>query len=69
MRAFLLRTALPVCCEPYAGLYSYRDEINFVELVDGVIPVVMYMSLFGTQSKTFAAPGDDDPDREAENCY
>jgi len=38
--------------------YEERDYKDFISTVR-----------LGTQSKTFAAPGDDDPDREAEFCF
>lgn len=49
--------------------YDTNMDVNYSSVNDINIPVVMLGDSLTTQSKTFAAPGDDDPDREAESCY
>ncbi len=46
-----------------------RLEINISFSNYGYASTVILQGNLTTQSKTFAAPGDDDPDIEAENCY
>lgn len=50
---------------------SYDDEccMNIIKLDDERVPLVTVEMGGPTQSKTMAAPGDDDPDPEDERCY
>ena len=69
-RVFLLARARQIVSS--IDLRSYYDDdaqLN-VQRTDGhVLPFVMNNGLAITRSKTAAAPGDDDPDIEAEECY
>jgi len=49
--------------------YDKERDINCYSVNGKDIPAVLQSGSLTTQSKTFAAPGDDDPDREAESCY
>lgn len=49
--------------------YDAKMDINFSSSNGKNTPTVTLHNNLTTQSKTFAAPGDDDPDVEAENCY
>lgn len=69
-RPFLLATARRlVCAENVPALYDEHEQVN-VSFVGGrPYPLVLDASAAWTSSKTEAAPGDDDPDPEAEGCY
>ena len=56
-KAVLIPGELPEECD----VKKNCKEQNLQNLISSVS--------FGTQSKTFAAPGDDDPDPEAEICF
>jgi len=49
--------------------YDKELDINYYSVDGKDVPAVLLSGSLTTQSKTFAAPGDDDPDREAESCY
>ena len=69
-RAFLLAKAPKL--RELRDLPSHYDEaqqINTLRPQSGSQPLVMDPSFGYTESKTYAAPGDDDPDRESEGCY
>lgn len=54
---------------PSIGEYSPDKGFN-VCMIDGeLVPTSLCSNQLNTQSKTFAAPGDDDPDEDAEICY
>lgn len=69
-QSFLLSRSVSLLPEMDMGC-SYDKELDLnCYSVDGKdIPAVLLVGSLTTQSKTFAAPGDDDPDREAEICY
>lgn len=60
-------TLLPEISSEYT--YDERMEVNYSSENNTNTPVAVNGNSVPTQSKTFAAPGDDDPEREAENCY
>lgn len=69
-RSFLLSKSILLLKEKNFKSYYDQDlDMNCFAEDEGVAPVVMHGELLATQSKTFAAPGDDDPDREGESCY
>ena len=53
--------------EPF--FYDRDLDINLSNIDGKKVPAVTCNNHLTTQSKTFAAPGDDDADSEAENCY
>lgn len=69
-QSFLLSRSVSLPPEMDMGSY-YDKELDLnCHSVDGkAIPAVLLSGSLTTQSKTFAAPGDDDPDSEAESCY
>lgn len=68
-QTFLLARSVFIPDGPIFQRYDSEREIN-LSMIDGEErPTVLHTSNLETQSKTFAAPGDDDPDREAEICY
>ena len=69
-RVFLLANARQVVdMVDLRGRYDDIAQLN-VNYVDGrPRPLVLDAGVASTNSKTFAAPGDDDPDLEAEGCY
>jgi hypothetical protein len=69
-KSFLLAQA--AFLYPKSSEKSFYDPIVEVNMFiwNGVkTPTVSLRDKLNTVSKTFAAPGDDDPDREAEVCY
>ena len=69
-RAFLLARAQQIVSS--IDLRSYYDDhaqLNLKWTKGNLEPLVMNEGAAFTQSKTHAAPGDDDPDRDAEFCY
>ena len=69
-RSFLLSKSIPLPSESNIKIfYDPELEINYISESDRTVPIVMLGGALTTQSKTFAAPGDDDPDREGESCY
>lgn len=69
-RSFLLSKSIPLPSKSNVKNFYDQDlDINYVSESDRTVPTVMLGGALTTQSKTFAAPGDDDPDREGESCY
>jgi len=69
-QSFLLSRSIPLLVENSSGsFYDKTMDINYFCANDINIPVVTFAGSLTTQSKTFAAPSDYDPDREAESCY
>ena len=69
-QSFLLSRSVSLLPEGGMGCsYDTELDINYCSVNGKDIPTVLLSGSLTTQSKTFAAPGDDDPDREAENCY
>lgn len=69
-KSFLLSMSESLLVESGSG--SYYDkimDINYSCENNIYIPAVTLGGSLITQSKTLAAPGDDDPDSEAEGCY
>ncbi len=52
-----------------SGHYDEREQLNVLYIAGKPLPLVLNASAAWTGSKTEAAPGDDDPDPEAEGCY
>jgi len=69
-RSFLLSRAQSVSGvhqDSYA--YDYNRQLNIATTNIGTdVPACIISSMI-TCSKTEAAPGDDDPDQDAEKCY
>jgi len=66
---YLLSRSVVLPSMPSIGEYNPNKEFN-VCLIDGeLVPTFLCSNQLNTQSKTFAAPGDDDPDEDAEICY
>lgn len=69
-QSFLLSRSVSLLPEMDMGRsYDKELDINYYSVDGKNIPAVLLSGSLTTQSKTFAAPGDDDPDREAESCY
>lgn len=71
-QSFLLSRSVSLLPERDMGRsrsYDKELDINYCSVDGKDIPEVLLSGSLTTQSKTFAAPGDDDPDREAESCY
>ncbi|HFT5240795.1 TPA: hypothetical protein ACGTP8_004540 [Yersinia enterocolitica] len=70
MKPFLLAKSVSLLSEKGESyFYDNEKDIN-MSFINGVsTPSVVQSNSITTQSKTFSAPGDDDPDRGAENCY
>lgn len=66
-KSFLLSKAVTVPDKIPLGRYDDTRGINIFG--DQETALVLQSHLIGTESKTFAAPADDDPDGEAESCY
>ena len=66
---FLLSKAINVSAKSGDGHYDDKRNINISLVNDVVVPTVSIDNSILTQSKTFVAPTDDDPDREAESCF
>jgi hypothetical protein len=68
-KIYLLEEAFNCDFETPIGFYDNERQINVV-LIDGKKhPLISFEMGLGTQSKTKAAPGDDDPDPEDMRCY
>ena len=69
-RPFLLasarRLANPVDISAH---YDEHEHVNVSYVGGRPYPLALDSSAAWTSSKTAAAPGDDDPDAEAEGCY
>ena len=69
-QSFLLSRSVSLLPEMDVGRsYDKELDLNYYSVDGKDIPAVLLSGSLTTQSKTFAAPGDDDPDREAESCY
>lgn len=69
-QSFLLSRSVSLLPEMDMGRsYDKELDLNYYSVDGKDIPAVLLSGSLTTQSKTFAAPGDDDPDREAESCY
>lgn len=69
-QSFLLSRSVSLLPEMDMGRYYDKElDLNYYSVDGKDIPAVLLSGSLTTQSKTFAAPGDDDPDREAESCY
>lgn len=69
-QSFLLSRSITLLPEVDMGSsYDKELDLNYYSVDGKDIPAVLQSGSLTTQSKTFAAPGDDDPDREAESCY
>lgn len=68
--SFLLSRSVALFSES-ANKYFYdaRTDLNYFSIYGMNVPVATIDNNVTTHSKTFAAPGDDDPDSEAESCY
>ena len=70
MHSFLLSRALEVSrMTNESWIYNEDQQVNVMKTKNGKFIPVCCGSSSITESKTCAAPGDDDPDREAEVCY
>jgi hypothetical protein len=54
---------------PSIGEYNSKKGFNVCMIDNELVPTFLCSNQLNTQSKTFAAPGDDDPDEDAEICY
>lgn len=69
-RAFLLaRARPPIELKDMRRYYDEGQELNVQMLGSEIQPLVTDPAFGYTESKTHAAPSDDDPDRESEGCY
>jgi hypothetical protein len=68
-KVYLLEEAFNCDLEPPMGFYDEVRQINVIFKDGKSQPLISYEMNLGTQSKTKAAPGDDDPDPEDERCY
>lgn len=69
-QSFLLSRSASLLPEMDMGRsYDKKLDLNYYSVDGKGVPAVLLSGSLTTQSKTFAAPGDDDPDREAESCY
>lgn len=67
--SFLLSKSVIIPDDPRISSYDFDNHLNISIIGTKKIPSVLYSNNIGTQSKTFAASGDDDPDMDAEICY
>ncbi len=67
--SFLLSKAISLPL--VSGIGEYDSSMNLNISIEGEkkVPTVLCGRHVNTESKTFAAPSDDDPDAESENCY
>jgi len=68
-RAFLLTGASCFELQDVQNFYDEKQQLNLVARSDDSLPLVATDGFARTESKTHAAPGDDDPDPEDEGCY
>jgi len=66
---FLLSRSVILPNKPCNGEYDSDRGFNVSVSNGKLIPTSLCPGQMGTESKTFAAPGDDDPDADAEICY
>ena len=68
-RAFLLSKAPRLPLQSPGDFYDEDQQLNVVVRRDRIFPFVSENKFGWTESKTEAAPGDDEPDPEDEGCY
>ena len=68
-QVFLLSRSVAFPKKPSIGEYDANRGFNVCISNGEIIPTSLCPGQMGTQSKTFAAPSDDDPDMDAEICY
>jgi len=68
-RVLLLSKAYSFKLQDSPGFYDKKRKLNIVSIEGVDYPVVTIEGAPPTQSKTFAYPGDDDPDPVDESCY
>lgn len=68
-RAFLLAKAKVFEMQELNSCYDEKEQLNLQISGGQSLPLVMDEGFARTESKTFQAPSDDDPDPEAEGCY
>ena len=68
-RAFLLTRARSFELQDVQEFYDEQQQLNLVLRSGRAYPLVAEDGFVRTESKTMQAPGDDDPDFEAEGCY
>ena len=69
-RPFLLASARRLAnAVDISAHYDEHEQVNVSYVGGKPHPLVLDASAAWTSSKTEAAPGDDDPDPEAEACY
>ena len=68
-KVFLLSAAHDLEMKPPEGFYDVNKGINVKVDRGQIMPVVCLEMAPPTESKTMAAPGDDDPDPDDERCY
>ena len=66
---FLLHNARTFPLVEGAQRYDETREISVVSVGGTLVPLVAVEQAARTQSKTEQAPGDDDPDPDAIECY
>lgn len=67
--AFLLSLARSFELQDIASRYDAESQLNVLTTSAGKVPLVSQGGYGLTDSKTFAAPSDDDPDPDDERCY
>jgi hypothetical protein len=67
-RAYLLEYSATMPTQPDALYYDDCRSINYVSAGERMLPAAACQQP-PTHSKTAAAPGDDDPDPDNEQCY
>ncbi len=69
-QSFLLSKSASLVAENNSDyFYDNKMDVNYSSVNNIYIKTVTLCNRLTTQSKTFAAPGDDDPDIEAGSCY
>lgn len=67
--AFLLSLARCFELQDIAPHYDTERQLNVLNTSAGSLPLVSQAGYGMTESKTLAAPSDDDPDPDDERCY
>ena len=68
-RPYLLAKSLRLPLEQSPFVFDTESDINTVEIDGHRVPAALACEMQDTMSKTMAAPGDDDPDPDDEDCY
>lgn len=68
-RPYLLEDCIKVPIQNPEGEYSLMDSVTVVDKGGVRTPLVEMKGAPSTHSKTFAHPGDDDPEPGQERCY